>query len=59
MFKYGSILIIRTLYPRNCKSFAIDAVVTPFPMPERTPPVTKTNFELLLLEANYGSLYLT
>ena len=56
MFKYGSIFIIRILYPLNCNNLAIDAVVTPFPIPERTPPVMKTNLELLLVEVNYDLL---
>ena len=39
--RYGSIFAQVVLNPERRSNLAIDAVVTPFPKPDITPPVTK------------------
>src|SRR3990167_1428618 len=42
MFKYGSAFIVVTLKPRDLRRRAIEEVAMPLPIPDMTPPDTKT-----------------
>lgn len=50
MFKYGSILIDVTRRPCVLSSRPVEEAMTPFPMPEMTPPVTRMYFVGILPE---------
>jgi hypothetical protein len=41
---YGSIFIGRAFSPEARRSLAMEAVITPFPRPDMTPPVTNMYF---------------
>jgi hypothetical protein len=44
LFKYGSILMDVTRSPALLSNTPMELAVTPFPSPERTPPLTTTYF---------------
>ena len=49
IFKYGSILIEVTLRPWVLSNKPVDEAMTPLPIPEMTPPVTRMNLHCSLL----------
>ena len=54
-FRYGSILIEATFNPIVFSKRPVEEAITPFPIPEMTPPDTSTYFILVAVEGAISS----